>query len=223
MPKLAIKTLPMQDLSGDKDQDHNVEAEHSVENAVPSNHVVPVVSNGSEAEQFMQASDTKSVSLEAELAGNTNGTMEVETGQNSVVKQQGTPDLLSPEEAAVFDEIDDILNDAAGSEMSDTSFNTDRASVQEMDFSPSKMKSWLKDPVPSEVTTQPVQETGLPEESAAGTPVERTLPRTISSFRKMQQSVTPKRRSERFPLRQTPRAHGTDIDAQVSVADKSKL
>lgn len=36
---------------GDKDQDHNVEAEHSVENAVPSNHVVPVVSNGSEAEQ----------------------------------------------------------------------------------------------------------------------------------------------------------------------------
>ncbi|KAK8774667.1 hypothetical protein V5799_010796 [Amblyomma americanum] len=131
---------------------------------------------------------------------------------------EGKQCLMSPEEAAVFDEIDDILNDAMDSEYSDTSYCS--ASQPDMQL-PSTPPRSVEHQQPSGEPS-PAPKAGSPrtpgKEQSTG-----QLPRTISSFRKQQRDATP----QHCPALSTPSRMSRDLTQKVdeqllSLGDKIK-
>ncbi|CAN7997500.1 unnamed protein product [Ixodes hexagonus] len=121
-------------------------------------------------------------------------------------------DCMSPEETAIFDEIDDILN-----EYSDGSFQTDHASVNSCASSPAKSESHLP-------TAEASKNPGPQDDSAKNdvTP-KRELYRTISYYRRrVEQSATPKRTSIAFGCSPKPTTSDVPLpgpEAQMSLGD----
>ncbi|XP_075538384.1 uncharacterized protein LOC142572858 isoform X2 [Dermacentor variabilis] len=126
--------------------------------------------------------------------------------------------LMTAEEAAVFDEIDDILNDAMDSECSETSYSL----VQPVQLQPPLTPPRNSHVVECQQPSSHLMSTPKPASPKASTG-QRTagLPRTISSFRKQQRDATPQ-----HPSFSTPSKTSKDIVAgeeeQLSLDDKLK-
>ncbi|XP_064455792.1 anillin-like [Ornithodoros turicata] len=101
--------------------------------------------------------------------------------------ENGEQRSMSVEEAKVFDEIDEILNDALGSECSDSGSYGDSISHKSPALSPVKTECQVWSPESTDTRSLP-----CPQKPPA-TADSKCLPHTISFYRRHQQSLTPRR------------------------------
>ncbi|XP_050043337.1 uncharacterized protein [Dermacentor andersoni] len=126
--------------------------------------------------------------------------------------------LMTTEEAAVFDEIDDILNDAMDSECSETSYSLVQPVQLQPPLTPPRNSHVVECQQPSShlmSTPKPASPKSSTGQHTAG------LPRTISSFRKQQRDATPQHSSFSTPSK-TSKEIVAGEEEQLSLDDKLK-
>uniref|UniRef100_A0A023G5I4 Putative actin binding protein anillin n=1 Tax=Amblyomma triste TaxID=251400 RepID=A0A023G5I4_AMBTT len=122
--------------------------------------------------------------------------------RNSSSSTGGKECLMSPEEAAVFDEIDDILNEAMDSECSDvSSCSVAQPAVQPSSTPPRAVEHQQPSHEPLAMPKADSPRTSTKEQPTG------QLPRTISSFRKQQRDATP----QHCPVVSTPSRMSHDL------------
>lgn len=137
--------------------------------------------------------------------------------------------LMSPEEAAVFDEIDDILNDAMDSgECSDASHCSAQPPPLPTSPPPNATRNVQMEEeeatcqAPSPPARQDCPLTSTPSCSKMDSPSKTELPRTISFFRRQQRESTPQHGSLVATPSRASRACAFPEEAQSSLSDKIK-
>ncbi|XP_049269244.1 anillin [Rhipicephalus sanguineus] len=126
---------------------------------------------------------------------------------------------MTPEEAAVFDEIDDILNDAMDSECSDTSYSSVQPTLPQPPLTPPQNSHATENQQPSShlmSTPKPASPKASTGQRTAG------LPRTISSFRKEQRDATPQRCTFASTPSKTSRDTALGEEEQLSLDNRLK-
>lgn len=127
--------------------------------------------------------------------------------------------LMTAEEAAVFDEIDDILNDAMDSECSETSYSLVQPVQQQPPSTPprnSHVAECQQPPIHLMSTPKPAS----PKASTGQRTAE--LPRTISSFRKQQRDATPQGPSFLTPSKTSKDIVSGEEEQLLSLDDRLK-
>lgn len=127
--------------------------------------------------------------------------------------------VMTPEEAAVFDEIDDILNDAMDSECSDSSCSSTQPVLQHPPSTPPRNSHSTEcEQPPSHLMSTP-----KPASPKASTGQHTTaLPRTISSFRRQQRDATPQQCMSTFTPSKTSKDIVLGEEEQLSLDDRLK-
>lgn len=156
--------------------------------------------------------------LESTASGIIKGSKRMHSSNSSV---EGRECLMSPEEAAVFDEIDDILNDAMDSECSDASYcSVAQPAMQSMSTPHRNVQTVEHQQSPGEPL--PISKADSPRTPIKEQPTGQ-LPRTISSFRKQQRDATPQHCAAlSTPSRMSRDLTQKDDDQLLSVDDKIK-
>ncbi|KAL3216642.1 hypothetical protein MRX96_032965 [Rhipicephalus microplus] len=127
--------------------------------------------------------------------------------------------VMTPEEAAVFDEIDDILNEAMDSECSDTSYSSAQPALPQPSSTPPRNSHAAVNQLPS----SHLMSTPKPASPKASTGQHTAeLPRTISSFRKQQRDATPQQCPFAFTPSKTSKDAGLGEEDQLSLDNRLK-
>lgn len=136
--------------------------------------------------------------------------------------------LMSPEEAAVFDEIDDILNDAMdGGECSDTSHCSAQPPPLPASTPPRHVQEEEEEELSCQPPSPPLRDSPLTSTPSCskGTPSSKgqaELPRTISFFRKQQRDATPQHGSLVATPSRASRSYAFHEEPQSSLGDRIK-
>ncbi|KAL1423921.1 hypothetical protein MTO96_020714 [Rhipicephalus appendiculatus] len=127
--------------------------------------------------------------------------------------------VMTPEEAAVFDEIDDILNDAMDSECSDTSYSSVQPTLPQPPSTPPRNSRAAEQQQPS---THLMSTPKAPSPRASTGQRTAELPRTISSFRKQQRDATPQQCSSAFTPSKSSKDAALGEEEQLSLDNRLK-